>query len=630
MKLIKNNQGFSLIELLISIAFVAVSAILILHITTSNNNLRRVNEEKLQAIFYAAEAIEAVHMMDWDDVVVGSYYPTVSGDTFVLNAGSEIIDSRYTRTIAVEDVYRQNISNGNVYGDIGGANLDVDTKKVIATIDWTSVTGVSKQEFIETYIYRWQANRWSQTDWIGGDGQADWSSEAMFASKSSGIDISTAGMTTLLSGFLDWNQGTTTDTYNVPGSLIPTDIFELDDITYVTYLNNSGYELFLFDTSDIYNVTLLDGLSLGGLNGVVVKDDYAYLAGRNNSNELRIVDVSDPNDISIIGSYNLDGSSNSVDVAVDETEAYIIRDDKLYSFSILDPADPQLLDEFDIDDEATAMFLSEDYIYVSADDGNRELQIFDITNPANLDAAGYFDLPDSLAATDIYVQGNRAYISTEVNSSGEEFYIFDISDPSDPMLIGDYELGDTIYAFTIIGPYALLGSSDNNEELVVIDVSFPSTINRASDFNLDGYLYALAANCSNVFTGTSNTSEEFLVFSTEEVDCGYADSGNLESSTFDTGSDNLAYNWISWSGTEPLNTTIRFQLATSDNSSGPWTFGGPDGTTNTYYTTAAHEFINYSQHQDERYLRYKLYLDTQAGLQAPILEEVIISYSTYE
>ena len=409
-----------------------------------------------------------------------------------------------------------------------------------------------------------------------------------------------------------------------------TDILELDNITYITTLNNSGDELFVFDTSDIYNVSLLDGLSLGGLEGVVVKGDYAYLAGRNNSNELRIVNVSDPNNIFVAGSYDLDDNFNAVDVAVDETEAYIIRDDKLYSFSVVDPSDPQLLDEFDIDDEATAMFLSEDYIYVSADDGNRELQVFDITNPANLDAAGYFDLPDSLAATDIYVQGNRAYISTEANSYGEEFYIFDISDPTDPMLIGDYELGDTIYAFTIIGPYALLGSSDSNEELVVIDVSFPATINRASDFDLDGYLYALAANCSNVFTGTSNTSEEFLIFSTEEVDCGYADSGNLESSTFDTGGDSLAYNWIAWSGTQPLNTTIRFQIATSDSPLGPWTYRGPDGTTGTYYTTAAHEFINYSQHQDQRYLRYKLYLDSQSGLQAPILEEVIISYSIYE
>ena len=117
--------------------------------------------------------------------------------------------------------------------------------------------------------------------------------------------------------------------------------------------------------------------------------------------------------------------------------------------------------------------------------------------------------------------------------------------------------------------------------------------------------------------------------STRESDCGYADSGVLESSTFDTGSDEVVYNWIAWDGAEPADTDIRFQIGTSNSISGPWGFVGPDGTGATYYTNASQEFINYTYHENQRYIRYKLFLSSQAGWQVPILEAINISYSTY-
>ena len=73
------------------------------------------------------------------------------------------------------------------------------------------------------------------------------------------------------------------------------------------------------------------------------------------------------------------------------------------------------------------------------------------------------------------------------------------------------------------------------------------------------------------------------------------------------------------------------QIPTSipETMNGPWTYLGPDGTSSTYYSVAASEFINYNSHQNQRYFRYKLYLDNAAELQVPILEELTISYSIY-
>jgi len=632
MKNKKQPRGFSLIELLVVISFFSVMILLIAAVSSFNRTARIVYEERTQALLYGMEAMEATKLMSWDDLASGDYHVELSGDVWQLIPGSELIDNLYTRTINIGEVYRTDSANGQTYGDItdSGGYLDPDSKKVTVMIDWPSRSGSAKQELLENYIYRWEANRFSQTNWYGGDGQSLFSDETKFYAKTSGIDNSVEGIVTLLSGFLDWNQGTTTAETNLSGGVAATDISVLDDYVYITTQNNSsGSEFYVYDVSDIRNPIFRDSLSLGALNGVATKGDYAYVAGTDNSNEFRIINISDPNDIYVEDAYSLSGDSDAIDVVVDETEAYVLRSDRLYSFSVSDPGNIQLLDDISVDNVAISMYLSGDYIYIAADDNDRELQIFNVSNPANLGEATSYDLSGDLAGTDIFVQGSKAYISTENNNSGREFFIFDISDPSNPLYLGNYEAGTTIYSITIIGPYAILGLNSSSSELKIIDVSYPATINDVSSFNLGGYIYSIVANCSNVYMATSNTSRELTIISTEETDCGYADSGTIESSTIDTGADELSYNWIAWSGSEPGNTDIRFQLATSNNINGPWTYLGPDGTNATYYTTAASEFINYTVNKDKRYFRYKLYLDNMAELQTPILEEVTISYSIY-
>ncbi|MBT7228752.1 hypothetical protein HN859_04500, partial [Candidatus Parcubacteria bacterium] len=443
-------------------------------------------------------------------------------------------------------------------------------------------------------------------------------------------DISIDGIVTLQSGFLDWNEATTTATFNTTGDKDDNDVYELDDIAYlVTQNNSSGHEFYVIDVSDIYNPFLLDSLNIGStVSSVVVQGDYAYISTSRNTRELQVIDVSDPSDVFRSGEYNLPDSSNAKDLQVYNNEIYIVQDDDLYSFSINNPGDPLPLGSIGVDDDAEELFISGQYAYIATEDSDKELQIVEITNPTSLTIVGQYDLPDSLDATDVFVRGNRAYVSTKENSSGSEFFVLDISDPENPSYLGEYEVGETVHSFSIVGPYALLGTNLSNQELKVIDISFPVTITEVSSFDLDGYVLGMSANCSIIYAATSNDQGEFFIISTEVVDCDYADFGTLESSTYDTGSDQVVYNWISWSGIQPTDTEVRFQIATSVNSGGPWNYVGPDATSGTYYTTSE-EYINYTNHQDERYLRYKLFLESEAAWQVPILEEAIISYSTY-
>jgi hypothetical protein len=577
------------------------------------------------------ESLEAIKLMDWDDLTNGDHHLTLVANTWELADDSEILEEKYTRNINISSVQRASLSNGHVYGPIVETGfVDPDSKKITVTMDWL-VSGKNEQIVLENYINRWSAERFTQTDWIGGSGQNDWSDETMFANKNAGIDNSIPGITTLLSGFLNWNEATTTANYNLPGNFDENDVYELNDLAYlVTENNSSGSEFYILDVSDIYLPFEISSLNIGSsVTSVVVQDDHAYLSTADNQGELKVVDVSNPYAPFVVASENLSGNQNARDLVVNATELYILQDDDLHSFSITNPTDPEMLDKIDLDGEAKELFVSENNVYVATEDDDKELQIINITNPANLQAIGEYNLPGSLKGTDVVVRGTRAYISTENSGSSPEFYIFEISDPTDPVFIGSYEAGEMIHSFAIVGPYALLGTNFLAAELNVIDVSFPSSISEVSSFDLSGNVLGMSANCAIIYAATSSNNSEFFIISTEVEDCGYASSGELESSTFDTEASEVTYNWIGWSGSEPANTSIRFQFASSNNQNGPWNYLGPDGSSSTYYTNGAKEFINYSAHLNQRYFRYKLFLDSAATLQAPTLEEVTISYSTY-
>ena len=107
--------------------------------------------------------------------------------------------------------------------------------------------------------------------------------------------------------------------------------------------------------------------------------------------------------------------------------------------------------------------------------------------------------------------------------------------------------------------------------------------------------------------------------------------GTLDSSVYDTGVPSGAQlNSTLWHGNQPADTYVRFQFATSNATSGPWTFVGNDGTTNTYYEISKDisSRLNYTAHNNKRYFRYRVMLvSNQSQTQTPRVDEVIISWS---
>ncbi len=110
----------------------------------------------------------------------------------------------------------------------------------------------------------------------------------------------------------------------------------------------------------------------------------------------------------------------------------------------------------------------------------------------------------------------------------------------------------------------------------------------------------------------------------------YLNSGWLESSTIDLGTEanfnNIIFSPLSQPA-EAGENSITFQIASS-NSSTPaeWEFKGPDGEDDTYYT--ATNTLIWSGHNGDRYLRYKVFLNTEDTSFSPTLSEVAFTYIT--
>ncbi|HEX7318235.1 MAG TPA: MBG domain-containing protein [Pyrinomonadaceae bacterium] len=117
-----------------------------------------------------------------------------------------------------------------------------------------------------------------------------------------------------------------------------------------------------------------------------------------------------------------------------------------------------------------------------------------------------------------------------------------------------------------------------------------------------------------------------LAFSAYIIPQTYATSGNFVSSPKDANqADGTAAGWttISWNATTPAGTDIKFQAAGSNNAGGLFTFVGPDGTPNTYFTNGG----SLAQFNGSRYLKYKAYFSTTNTALTPTLADVTVCNS---
>lgn len=166
----------------------------------------------------------------------------------------------------------------------------------------------------------------------------------------------------------------------------------------------------------------------------------------------------------------------------------------------------------------------------------------------------------------------------------------------------------------------------------------------ATSVAVDGATYCFRLTNNGLLSGTGYAFV-YSKYAEAVIASGLSPTGTLDSAVFDTfttGSafQGPAYNSIMWSGSQNGSSgKVQFQLATSDSSSGPWTFYGSNGTTcnttNFYDTTGTDAPVELScapaQHNNQRYFRYRIQICssncTASGIASPIVNDVVVNWA---
>lgn len=231
-KIRRNNcHGQSLIEIIIAMAIFSLITVSMVSLVLGGFALSLEGGRFTEADLLSQEALEAVRSIKeraWNEVVYSKSAIIASGTKWALaGEGTQELISGFTREIYFYPIYRN--SNGDIVSaTTSGAYLDVERKRVRVNITWDTNRGLTNRVDRSVYFTNWDSFRWSQSDWSGGDGQAQWQNEDQYWADDGNIDDSASGTIMLLeiststyatSGYLEssaFNTGTTS-TFTVIG-----------------------------------------------------------------------------------------------------------------------------------------------------------------------------------------------------------------------------------------------------------------------------------------------------------------------------------------------------------------------------------------------------------------------------
>jgi len=572
------------------------------------------------------------------------YHTVANAGSWELGAGSETIDlngTNFTREIVISNVSRTGTNGaGEIEGNFNPAREDPSTQKVKIEVSWDNRPPIK----LEQYLSRFQNDIWEQTDWAGNPGQIDWASGSNRFFSSSQIDNATAGVVKLAqTGSAPYGNSFIVDT--------PTILYRLNSATrmlsmrftaqksgsvnqvrvYISRANNSGninyrYGLRADSGNQPSGTWLAYGaastsstgwltVNLSGSASIVAGEIYhlvvQYDSGQQPSNN-RYIEIRASSPLNNL--YPLDGkadpNANSLTYSGSWQEAkyqpiYLLRfSDNTYEGNPYDNSALSRVYQNNIEGEKFTLAGEEELTGVSLYVGKSRANF----NPADSLKVKLTDLNDNLVLAD-----EQFVAPTDVTTT----LSWKIHNFASPIILAANSTFRLEFYST---------GSNNRDYYNVLDISTPNNPEYIGLTWVGTDAIATRSTGGNPFTDLTFVD---LVYQLLLSGSAYAQQGELISSSFNLS--NLSgggFNKITWQGSTPPNTTIKFKLAAnSDNTT--WSFVGPAGTeaTNDNYTLVAGENIwtGFGIGQNY-YLRYKVILEGN-GAATPTLDWVRINWA---
>ncbi len=226
----------------------------------------------------------------------------------------------------------------------------------------------------------------------------------------------------------------------------------------------NGHDIYLVDGSSFeiieffkptYPVTIDCGGSATSPVAFDIEGNTAYVV---HSGGMQVYDISDPSNLSQIGSYtNTDWIH---DIVVRGDYAYAAGLDSMYIFDVSDPTAPHRV--CDMEGTMLGLDVAGDYAYFVGGG----LYIYSIATPTYYSYVGQNTTPNYPQV--IEVRGDYAYLADDL----EGLYILDVSDPAAPAVIGVTTEDFHGVGLDVCGDYAYVAADEDG--LFIVDISDPS------------------------------------------------------------------------------------------------------------------------------------------------------------
>lgn len=617
---ISKSKGQTLVEVLVAIGLSAIMLPALATALVASREGRAQESERLQAtalLRETTEAMRSVREKGWSFIATnGTYYPTLSGNAWSLASGTQTTGN-FTRQIVISDVQRN--SAGAIVPS--GGTLDPSTKKVVTTVSWT--TPIPSNVSSETYYSRYLGNN-ATTD----STQADFTPGTL---TNTTITNNSGGEVELTSspGATSWTSPTVLRLIDTAGTEDATDIRVDGNYAYVA----DTTVLRIYDISNIATgaPTALGTYTAGGtINSIAVSGNFVYLATSNTAGEFVVVNATNKSALTATV-VNLANTNIGTAIFVANNHAYIGRavsttsgQNEFFIYDVTTPTAPIARGSLNLTAQVNSIYVpTTTHAFLATSVTTAEVTVVKIDVPTTPTSAGIYDAVGTSIGTDIFAVGNTVYLGKANNTSGAEFFMLTANTTVPTAvtfaLAGSYEAGANINGVYVSGTLAFLATAITSAQFRVLDLATsPITVEGSTNLSNNANDIWLGGNYA--FLASTNNLGEITVTQGSVTSGGYQTSGTFESGSFDGGA-SVAYNYITFTVTEPASTAIRFQIAVNDNNS-TWNFVGPDGTAATFYDTAQMIRLNTLG----RYMRYRASF-SGPGTSTPVLQDITVNYS---
>lgn len=666
-RILMQTGGQSLIELLLAVGVTAVLIPILIGGLITSREGKVQKDLRLQAIGYMKESQEAIRSIreeGWTNIATnGTFYPRKQSDnSWELVSGSQTINGTFSRTVMIEDVYRNPTGTIVLAPTPGVDTVDPSTKKITSSVSWGGAlpSSVSSPLYLTRFL---ENNTYTETT------EDDFN---FVASTNPGLHTGTTVRSTSPPGVPgdgevilgaggngNWcAPNLSGQKINLTGGVADSVVAEEGKAYVGTGQNQSGLpfiQIGLSNTPPYPQIPQQLGTSTLNYksNAVWGEGNVGYFATDTNAKEVVMIDLSAAPPYPEIGFFNAPNNGNGTSLYMTSTYGYVTSSsgNKLYNFRKYgDTTSPIDADGVTLSGVPVKVVVFQDYAYVAVANEAYQMDIINISNPSNLLKVGQFQASFGTIGRDVYITSNdRAYLVTRNSASAPEFHIVNITTKTSPQLVAggtwDTSPMDPQGVVIVPGNNAIIvgsGGIAGKEQYQVLNISNESAPTKCGGlltaFNING-IAAVSEGDHDVFSYlvTSDPEGEFKIIEGGPGGT-FATSGIFESKTFDPNI-TTANNRFTPTYSQPAGTTMRFQVSMANKAggncptTGNYTFVGPDGTSGTYFTPSSGAPITFpfttflSYINPGECIRYRAYLDTSVVTSTPVLNDITINYS---